>query len=146
MKRLENKVAIIYSDGTVGGAIAKSFAMEGAKVFLTGNTITKLKVIADEISIAGGNVEIVQLEALDEKAVEKHLNDVFNFTGRIDISFNAISLTPKLESLSADEWFEKHNSVSAEDFIKEPHRNKPNIIITRTTHLAYHIGQLILLK
>lgn len=56
------------------------------------------------------------------------------------------TLTPKLESLSADEWFEKHNSVSAEDFVKEPHRNKLNIIITRTTHLAYHLGQLILLK
>jgi hypothetical protein len=56
------------------------------------------------------------------------------------------TLAPKLEGLSADEWFEKHNSVSAEDFIKEPHRNKLNIIITRTTHLAYHVGQLILLK
>ncbi|WP_428659390.1 DinB family protein [Runella sp.] len=56
------------------------------------------------------------------------------------------NLTQKLASLSVDEWFEKHTSVSAEDFIKEPHRNKLNIIITRTTHLAYHVGQLILLK
>ena len=56
------------------------------------------------------------------------------------------TLTPKLESLSADDWFTKHNSVSAEDFIKEPHRNKLNILITRTTHLAYHVGQMILLK
>lgn len=56
------------------------------------------------------------------------------------------SLTPKLESISTDGWFEKHNSVSAEDFEKEPHRNKLNIILTRTTHLSYHVGQLILLK
>lgn len=56
------------------------------------------------------------------------------------------TLTPKLESLSADEWFTKHNAVSAEDFEKEPHRNKLNILITRTTHLAYHVGQMILLK
>lgn len=56
------------------------------------------------------------------------------------------TLTPKLESISTDEWFEKHNSVSAEDFEKEPHRNKLNIILTRTTHLSYHVGQLILLK
>lgn len=56
------------------------------------------------------------------------------------------SLTPKLESLSADEWFEKHNSVSAEDFEKEPHRNKLNVLLTRTTHLSYHTGQLRLLK
>ena len=56
------------------------------------------------------------------------------------------SLASKLESLSADNWFEKHTAVSAEDFIKEPHRNKLNIIITRTTHLAYHAGQLALIK
>jgi hypothetical protein len=56
------------------------------------------------------------------------------------------TLAPKLESFSTDEWFEKHNAVSEGDFIKEPHRNKLNIIITRTTHLAYHAGQLALLK
>ena len=55
-------------------------------------------------------------------------------------------LATKFESLSADDWFEKHTAVAAEDFIKEPHRNKLNIIITRTTHLAYHVGQLALLK
>ena len=55
-------------------------------------------------------------------------------------------LATKFESLSADNWFEKHTAVADEDFIKEPHRNKLNIIITRTTHLAYHVGQLVLLK
>ncbi len=56
------------------------------------------------------------------------------------------TLTSKLKSLSADDWFTKHNSVSVEDFTNEPHRNKLNILITRTTHLAYHVGQMILLK
>jgi|SRR5882672_4728747 len=55
-------------------------------------------------------------------------------------------LTQKFDSLQPDDWFQKHNSVSAEDFIKEPHRNKLNIIINRTNHLAYHTGQLILIK
>jgi hypothetical protein len=52
----------------------------------------------------------------------------------------------KFNSLQAGEWFLKHNSVSAEDFIKEPHRNRLNVLLTRTTHLSYHVGQLILLK
>ena len=52
----------------------------------------------------------------------------------------------KFENLKPEEWFEKHTAVSAEDFAKEPHRNKLNIILTRTTHLQYHIGQLVLLK
>ena len=56
------------------------------------------------------------------------------------------SLTAKLEQFPAGTWFEKHTAVSKEDFINEPHRNKLNILLTRTTHLAYHTGQLVLLK
>lgn len=55
-------------------------------------------------------------------------------------------LQQKFDSLSTEEWFEKHTAVSAEDFANEPHRNKLNIIITRTSHLQYHTGQLVLLK
>jgi uncharacterized damage-inducible protein DinB len=55
-------------------------------------------------------------------------------------------LKQKFESLQPEQWLEKHTAVSAEDFAKEPHRNKLNIIITRTTHLTYHTGQLALLK
>ncbi len=55
-------------------------------------------------------------------------------------------LNAAMATLSAEQWFEKHTAVSAEDFVKEPHRNKLNIIVTRTTHLAYHTGQLQMLK
>ena len=55
-------------------------------------------------------------------------------------------VTQKFNSLQPDEWFLKHNSVSAEDFVKETHRNKLNVLLTRTTHLSYHVGQLMLLK
>jgi hypothetical protein len=52
----------------------------------------------------------------------------------------------KCDLLKPEEWFGKHTAVSAEDFAKEPHRNKLNILLTRTTHLAYHTGQLQLLN
>lgn len=55
-------------------------------------------------------------------------------------------LQEKFSALTTDEWFSKHTAVSEEDFMKEPHRNKLNIIISRTSHLQYHTGQLILLK
>lgn len=55
-------------------------------------------------------------------------------------------LKQKFESLQSEEWFKKHTAVSEEDFAKEPHRNKLNIIITRTSHLAYHHGQFVLIK
>ncbi len=56
------------------------------------------------------------------------------------------ALHEKFENMKTDHWFEKHTAVSEADFLKEPHRNKLNIIITRTSHLQYHTGQLALLK
>ena len=55
-------------------------------------------------------------------------------------------LAQKFAGLQPDDWFQKHTAVTAEDFAKEPHRNKLNIIITRTSHLAYHHGQFVLLN
>jgi hypothetical protein len=55
-------------------------------------------------------------------------------------------LKDKFDKITTAEWFTKHTAVSEEDFLKEPHRNKLNIIITRTSHLQYHTGQLVLLK
>ncbi len=50
-----------------------------------------------------------------------------------------------IKSLPAAEWFTRHANISDEDFIKEPHRNRLNVLISRTTHLSYHRGQLVLL-
>lgn len=55
-------------------------------------------------------------------------------------------LLEKFENMNTEQWFEKHTAVTEEDFVKEPHRNKLNIIITRTSHLEYHLGQMVLLK
>ncbi|OYU92681.1 MAG: hypothetical protein CFE21_23040 [Bacteroidetes bacterium B1(2017)] len=55
-------------------------------------------------------------------------------------------LQTKFEKMEPEEWFEKHSAVSEEDFAKEPQRNKLNIIITRTSHLQYHSGQIVLLN
>src|SRR5215210_4644038 len=56
------------------------------------------------------------------------------------------NLAGNISGLSPETWFQKHTSVSAEDFAKEPQRNKLNIIVNRTNHLANHLGQLLLLK
>jgi len=43
--------------------------------------------------------------------------------------------------LSAADWLQKHGAVSEEDFLREPHRNRFNILLARTAHIAYHLGQ-----
>jgi hypothetical protein len=47
-------------------------------------------------------------------------------------------------SLSAADWLKKHAAVSEEDFLKEPLRNRLAILLSRTNHLAYHLGQTAL--
>jgi len=56
------------------------------------------------------------------------------------------ALATKFAALSFDQWMEKHTSVSDEAFVKEPHRNRMNILLSRTVHLSYHWGQLVFLQ
>jgi hypothetical protein len=55
-------------------------------------------------------------------------------------------LATHFQAATVDEWLSRHTAVSPEDFIKEPHRNKLNVVISRTNHMANHIGQMLLLK
>ena len=89
---LENKNALIYGGGgSIGGAIARAFAREGAKVFLAGRTLTTLEEVAKDIRSAGGVADTAQVDALDEQAVDKYVDAVAASAGSIDVSFNLIS-------------------------------------------------------
>lgn len=90
---LSNKNAVIYgAGGSIGGAVARAFAAEGAKVFLTGHHRRALQEVADDILNAGGKAEIAEVDALDEKAVNSHLAAVVKKAGQVDVSFNAVGL------------------------------------------------------
>lgn len=89
---LKNKTAVIYAATGAVGAAARAFAREGAKVFLTGRSIEKLKRVADEISAENLKAEIAAVDALDEQAVVRHLQTVVEKTGGINVSFNAIGI------------------------------------------------------
>ena len=55
-------------------------------------------------------------------------------------------LNNHFKSTEVNEWLSRHTAVSSEDFVKEPHRNKLNVVINRTGHMAYHIGQMRLIN
>jgi len=107
---LENKVAIIYgAGGSIGRAVARAFAREGARVFLAGRTQASLDTVAAEIRSNGGTAGTAILDALDEQAVENYVDAVVKEAGQIDISFNLISYgdvqKPLLE-LSVDDFIQ----------------------------------------
>ena len=90
---LKNKVAVIYgAGGSIGGAVARAFASEGAKLFLTGRHRALVETVAKEIVSVGGSAEAAEVDALNEQAVDKHLQSVIDKAGRVDISFNAVGI------------------------------------------------------
>ena len=54
------------------------------------------------------------------------------------------TLAKHFEKLSVNEWLDKHTAMTADDLVKEPTRNKLSVLINRTNHVAYHLGQLVL--
>jgi NAD(P)-dependent dehydrogenase (short-subunit alcohol dehydrogenase family) len=88
---LKDKVAVIYgAGGAIGSAVARAFATEGAKLFLTGRLQAPVEVVAKDVVSAGGSAEAAEVDALDGQAVDKHLQSVIDQAGRVDISFNAV--------------------------------------------------------
>lgn len=89
---LEGKNAVIYgAGGTIGKAVSRAFASEGAQVFLAGRTLTLLEEVAEEIRSSGGVAETAEVDALDAAAVDQHADSVAAEASSIDISFNLIT-------------------------------------------------------
>lgn len=89
---LENRNAVIYGGGgSIGGAVARAFAREGARVHLAGRTPESLERVAEDIRSAGGTAETALVDALDERTVDEHADLVAAQAGSIDISLNLIS-------------------------------------------------------
>lgn len=88
---LKDKNAIIYgAAGGIGSGVARTFAREGARVFLAGRTLATLEALAGQIRADGGQAEAAAVDVLDEQAVEAHARQVAERAGSLDISFNLI--------------------------------------------------------
>lgn len=105
---MDGKTAIIYGGGGgIGGGVARTFAREGARVFLVGRTQESLDRVAIDITSAGGLAEVAVLDAMDEQAVDEHVRAVAAETGFLDVSFNLITRgdvqgTPLIEMATDD--------------------------------------------
>lgn len=51
-------------------------------------------------------------------------------------------LDSTFKGMTESDWLAPHMAVSEEDFKKEPHRNKLNVMLSRVTHKASHLGQI----
>jgi 3-oxoacyl-[acyl-carrier protein] reductase len=141
---LENKVALVHgAGGALGGAIVRAFARNGARVFLAGRSLDRLEAVARHVAAAGGEAELAQVDALDERAVRKHADEVAARAGRIDVAVNAVGI-PHVQGVSFTELsledyelpiarYTRTNFVTAQAAARHMVRAGRGVILTLST-------------
>jgi len=143
--QLKNKTAVIYgAGGAIGEVIARAFALEGARVFLTAKNKETIDAIAKDIVSKGGAAETHVVDALDEKAVNRHLDLVIKMEGKLDISFNAMGIPQTgiqgvpLAQMTADIFatpilsYSKSHFITATAAARKMAASKSGVILTLT--------------
>jgi 3-oxoacyl-[acyl-carrier protein] reductase len=123
-RRLDGKTAVIFgAGGDVGAEVAKEFAAQGARCFLSGRNGASAKDVAEQIANSGGDATAAEVDALDEDAVNSYVDEVAATAG-IDVVFNASGPqpveyrngTPALE-LSVDKYMVPMATIVQSNFL-----------------------------
>ena len=91
MQNLKDKVAVVFAaSGEIAGAVARSFARHGAKVYVTARNLEAVKALAQEIKANGGRAEAAKVDAMNEPEIDNFLEKVVEDNGKLDAVFNGI--------------------------------------------------------
>lgn len=130
---LEDKNAVIYGGGgAIGGAVARVFAREGARVFIAGRTQATLDAVARVVAATGGTAETALVDVADQQAVEAHAEAIAATAGSIDIALNAVSVMHDQGTVLAD--------LSLEEFMRPVDGFLRTLFITSKA-VARHMGR-----
>ena len=123
---LKNKNAVLYGvSESLSGAVAQALAEAGAKVFLTARRLENARKVADQIRAAGGQAEADEVDALDERAVNHHADQMMKLCGTLDLSFNLINLGARQGTPLVD--------MSVDDFVRPVRTAMLTQFLTATT-------------
>jgi len=142
--RLAGRVAIIHGGGgAIGGAVARAFAQDGARVFLAGRTAASLERVALGLRAAGFEADVAVVDALDEQAVDAHADEVATRAGGIDIALNAVGFAhvqgPPLAELALDAFlhpivaYARTNFLTARAAARHMRARGRGVILTLST-------------
>lgn len=130
---LRDKTAIVYGgSGAVGGAVAKAYAREGARVFLVARHRAGLEAVAEDIRAAGAVADIATLDATDRSEVDAHLAETVAKAGPVKLMFNGVSWDDTQGDLLMDMDFER---------MLAPVRTAVTTWFHTGTALARHMGE-----
>lgn len=92
---LNAKNAVIFAaTGAIAGEVARTFAEEGATVWLSGRNQEELETLKRQIEAVGGVAHTERVDATNEREIERFLGHVVKEAGRVDVVFNGIGLSP----------------------------------------------------
>jgi NAD(P)-dependent dehydrogenase (short-subunit alcohol dehydrogenase family) len=125
MSILEGKYAVVFgAGGSIGSAVAKEFAKEGAEVFLSGRSRASVEEVEKQIAAAGGRIHAAVVDAENAVAVGEYVDGIARRTASLDIVFNAIG--PRVTEygngknavdLSVDEFMVPLTTIMKSQFI-----------------------------
>ena len=83
-------VVVFGAAGSIGSVVAREFAAEGADVYLSGRSKSRLEEVAEQITADGGKAQVAIVDAEDAGAVDTYLDGVARDAGSIDVVFNVM--------------------------------------------------------
>ena len=92
-----------------------------------------------------GNRQYAHLDEAYVKNPDKAGNERLDSTGLLsEWKKSNEQLSAYFEKMSPEDWFGKHTAMTDQDLINDPGRNKLSVLLNRTNHVSYHLGQLVL--
>ncbi|KAK0245113.1 hypothetical protein EDD85DRAFT_5874 [Armillaria nabsnona] len=86
---LSGRVGLVTGGGTgIGFMIAKAFAANGAKVYITGRRLDVLEKAAASVTGVSGSLVAIQMDVTDEESVKTGAKHIEGIDGKLDILVN----------------------------------------------------------
>ncbi|EPY7202858.1 SDR family oxidoreductase [Klebsiella variicola] len=104
---ISGKVVVITGASSgIGEATARRLSAAGACVVLGARRLEKLNALAEEITTAGGKVEVAQTDVANLQDIEALVNKAVEVFGRVDVLINNAGIMPnsRLDELRVDDW------------------------------------------
>jgi 3-oxoacyl-[acyl-carrier protein] reductase len=132
---LKDKIAVVFAaTGEISGAVARSFAANGAKVYVSGRDLPKVKALASDIVKNGGQAEPAMIDAMNESEIDQYLQKIAGDNGKLDIVFNGIG-----KSFSENGTGTPTTELSLERFMSPLRANCGSQFLTSKTAAKYMI-------
>ena len=112
----QNKVVIVTgvsADGQIGQAVARAFAVQGAKLAITARGAEKLSARAEEIKMLGAEVLAIPADLTNEAEVNGLVQQTLDQYGQVDILVNLAGGLTKYKSAtehSLEDWTSELNN------------------------------------